>query len=68
VLWIKDYIEQRISAIAFGCGFGDISGFNRAFKEAYGITPRELRAGSGGEVASGLWPGTTIRESLPPAP
>lgn len=39
---------RPISTIAFGCGFGDISGFNRAFKEAYGITPRELRAGSGG--------------------
>jgi AraC-like DNA-binding protein len=46
---------RPISSIAFGCGFGDISGFNRAFKEAYGITPRELRDGSGGELDQ--WPG-----------
>jgi AraC-like DNA-binding protein len=36
--------SRPIAAIAAGCGFGDISGFNRAFKQAYGITPRELRA------------------------
>jgi AraC-like DNA-binding protein len=59
---------RPISAIAFGCGFGDISGFNRAFKEAYGITPRELRAGSVGGAASGQWPGTVSRRSPPPAP
>lgn len=34
---------RSISAVAFDCGFGDLSGFNRAFKDAYGITPRELR-------------------------
>lgn len=47
--------DRPISAIAFGCGFGDISGFNRAFKEGYGITPRELRAGSGGGAADSAW-------------
>jgi AraC-like DNA-binding protein len=35
--------DRSISAVAFGCGFGDLSGFNRAFKNAYGISPRELR-------------------------
>jgi AraC-like DNA-binding protein len=39
--------SRPISTIAFSWGFGDISGFNRAFKQAYGITPRELRDGSG---------------------
>jgi len=34
---------QPIAAIARACGFGDLSGFNRAFKQAYAITPRELR-------------------------
>lgn len=34
----------HISAIAFDCGFGDISNFNRAFRRRYGITPSELRA------------------------
>jgi AraC-like DNA-binding protein len=34
---------RPISAVAFACGFGDLSGFNRAFKDAYGISPRKLR-------------------------
>jgi AraC-like DNA-binding protein len=38
--------ERRISAIAFDCGFGDISNFNRAFRRRYGITPSELLAQS----------------------
>jgi len=36
--------DQSISAIAFGWGFGDLSGFNRAFRAAFGVTPREVRA------------------------
>jgi AraC-like DNA-binding protein len=36
--------DQSIASIAFGWGFGDLSGFNRAFRAAFGITPRELRA------------------------
>jgi AraC-like DNA-binding protein len=35
--------DRSISAIAFGCGFGDLSGFNRAFKGSYGISPSEMR-------------------------
>ncbi|MEV5710474.1 helix-turn-helix domain-containing protein [Actinoallomurus sp. NPDC052274] len=34
---------RPISALAFDAGFGDLSGFNRAFKAKYGISPRELR-------------------------
>lgn len=30
--------------IAFGCGFGDISNFNRAFRTEFGMSPRALRA------------------------
>jgi AraC-like DNA-binding protein len=46
----RDLLDPRlanrsISAIAFGCGFGDLSGFNRAFKDAFGISPREMRLG-----------------------
>jgi AraC-like DNA-binding protein len=37
--------QRAISAIAFGWGFGDLSGFNRAFKDAYGISPSEMRSG-----------------------
>jgi AraC-like DNA-binding protein len=36
--------DRSIAAIAFGWGFGDLSGFNRAFKAAFGATPREVRA------------------------
>ncbi|HEX6525591.1 MAG TPA: helix-turn-helix domain-containing protein [Streptosporangiaceae bacterium] len=44
----RDLVDPRlagrsVAAVAFACGFGDLSGFNRAFKDAYGITPRELR-------------------------
>jgi AraC-like DNA-binding protein len=35
--------DRSIAAIAFGWGFGDLSGFNRAFKAAFGATPREVR-------------------------
>jgi AraC-like DNA-binding protein len=44
----RDLLDPRlagrsVASVAFACGFGDLSGFNRAFKDAYGITPRELR-------------------------
>jgi AraC-like DNA-binding protein len=35
---------RKISAIAYGTGFGDLSYFNRAFRQRYGITPSDLRA------------------------
>jgi AraC-like DNA-binding protein len=34
---------QKISAIAFDVGFGDLSYFNRAFRRRYGMAPSELR-------------------------
>ena len=37
------YIERMVSAIAFSCGFGDLSYFNRAFRRRYGATPSEIR-------------------------
>jgi AraC-like DNA-binding protein len=36
---------RSISAIAFDCGFGDLSYFNRAFRKRYGMTPSSRRAG-----------------------
>jgi AraC-like DNA-binding protein len=44
----RDLLDPRlagrpISAIAYACGFGDLSGFNRAFKQAYKVSPNELR-------------------------
>lgn len=45
----RDLLDPRlaarpVSAIAHACGFGDLSGFNRSFKEAFGATPSEVRA------------------------
>jgi AraC-like DNA-binding protein len=44
--------DRSIASIAFGWGFGDLSGFNRAFRAAFGATPREVR-GQQGEPALG---------------
>lgn len=34
---------QSISSIAFRWGFGDLSGFNRAFRATFGVSPRDMR-------------------------
>ncbi len=38
--------ERSILLVALDCGFGSIGPFNRAFKDAVGVTPRAFRAGS----------------------
>jgi AraC-like DNA-binding protein len=35
---------EKISAVAFDCGFGDVSYFNRAFRRHYGSAPSDVRA------------------------
>ena len=35
---------ETISAIAFACGFGDLSYFNRVFRRRNGATPTGVRA------------------------
>lgn len=40
------FADRPISTIAYACGFGDLSGFNRAFKQAYAVSPKELRNAS----------------------
>jgi AraC-like DNA-binding protein len=40
------FAAQSIATVAFGCGFGDLSGFNRLFKAKYGMSPRQLQARS----------------------
>jgi len=35
--------ERGISAIAFDCGFSDLSNFVRTFHRAAGVSPREFR-------------------------
>jgi AraC-like DNA-binding protein len=39
--------RRSISEIAFDWGFNDAAHFSRAFRERFGMTPREWRAGSG---------------------
>lgn len=34
---------RTVAAIAYDCGFNDLSQFNRRFRERYGCTPREVR-------------------------
>jgi len=34
----------KISAVAFDCGFGDVSYFNRMFRRRYGASPSDVRA------------------------
>jgi AraC-like DNA-binding protein len=38
--------HRRIGEIAFACGFGDLSYFNRVFRRRYGGTPSDIREGS----------------------
>ncbi|GLR87341.1 AraC family transcriptional regulator [Bradyrhizobium iriomotense] len=35
--------DRPISVIAFECGFGDLSYFNRSFRRYYGATPSDIR-------------------------
>jgi AraC-like DNA-binding protein len=36
--------NRAVSAIAFDCGFGDLSYFNNSFRRRFGATPTEVRA------------------------
>jgi AraC-like DNA-binding protein len=40
------HAAEKISAIAFDCGFGDLSYFYRSFRRHYGATPSDVRAQS----------------------
>jgi AraC-like DNA-binding protein len=53
--------DERISQIAYGVGFGDISNFNHAFKKKFGMAPGAYREasdrtadGDGGEPKSSI--------------
>lgn len=41
-LWLRQK-PSKILDIALGCGFGDVSNFNRTFRAEFGITPRAYR-------------------------
>jgi AraC-like DNA-binding protein len=38
--------HHSISAVAYGCGFSDLSWFNHAFKRRFGRTPSDVREGA----------------------
>jgi AraC-like DNA-binding protein len=37
--------SAKISTVAYDCGFGDVSYFNRAFRQHFGASPSDIRAG-----------------------
>jgi AraC-like DNA-binding protein len=39
-----DCRDRNIGAIAFACGFGDLSYFNRCFRRRFGMPPSQMRA------------------------
>jgi AraC-like DNA-binding protein len=41
--------DTPIGTIAYQCGFGDLSYFNRCFRRRYGLTPSDLRQQARGE-------------------
>jgi len=41
------YARQRIVALVYQAGFGDLSTFNREFRRCYGATPSDVRAAGG---------------------
>lgn len=38
--------SAKVLDIAFDCGFGDVSNFNRAFRTEFGVSPRVFRKGN----------------------
>jgi len=44
--------EEKIADVAFASGYQSVSQFNRRFKEAEGLTPREFRRRERGDVAA----------------
>lgn len=36
--------DEKISTVAYTCGFGDVSYFNRVFRRQYGLSPSDVRA------------------------
>ena len=57
------HASQSVSEIAFRCGFNDAAHFSRAFRERFGLSPREFRrqeaerlAGTAGPHSQRGWP------------
>jgi AraC-like DNA-binding protein len=43
VLADQRFDDRSITSVAFDCGFGDLSYFNRTFRKRFGCTPSEVR-------------------------
>ena len=43
----KKYSQEKIVAIAYDCGFGNVTSFNLAFKAKTNLTPSQYRKKSG---------------------
>lgn len=54
---------EKISSVAYDCGFGDVSYFNRVFRRYYGTAPSDVRACARQDVADSREP---TRQALPP--
>jgi AraC-like DNA-binding protein len=50
MLHSSSHRNLRVSEIAYECGFNDVSYFNRTFRGAYALTPRELRRDAQADV------------------
>ena len=61
-------VTLKVAAIAYDCGFGDLSHFNRAFRRRFGETPRAVRGA--GETLPAAGPGRepTLVEALARVP
>lgn len=53
----------KILDIALGCGFGDVSNFNRTFRAEFGVSPREYRSKAWFAGGSILLAGQSLRLS-----
>ena len=41
--------DKRISEIAYACGFGDLSHFNKCFRQRFAMSPSEARVSAAGK-------------------
>lgn len=48
------HVQKSISDILFQWGFNDSASFSRAFREQFGVSPREYRRGAGDQPAAAL--------------
>jgi len=56
VLSDPQHEAEKISAVAFDCGFGDVSYFNRVFRRRYGAAPSDVRAQAQRQAAASSHP------------